>query len=370
MKKKLITLAVAAAFAPALALADVTVYGQAHMSVDSNSGNGTTAGGATQNGTQIASNSSRLGFKGTVDLSDGMKALFQYESGVDLTGKGNGTDGNGGKPSNSIFSNARDSFIGLAGGVGTVMAGRLPLANQYVYDVNFFADQVGDSGNFAVNGNIAGGRVNSAIAYATPEAKGFSGLIAFVPNTQESVGMVQNSVNKQSSYTLRGTYSAGPVFASASYQNIGVAGVATTMLNGAKLTVASVAATYDYGVGKAGLQLTSNGANSQANNGGASTTQNVFTAGASFKVSEAGTVKAQYNKAEATSGANNGGSMIAVGYDHGLNKTTTIYVAIAKVSNDANSSFSATGFGHGGVGNPAVIGSSPSVLSIGEIYAF
>lgn len=380
MKKRLITLAVAAAFAPAMAMADVTVYGQAHLSLDSHSGNGGATATGTQDGMQLTSNSSRLGFKGATELDNGMKALFQYEAGVDA---GGGTGG-------SLVTSTRDTYIGLNGGFGTVLAGRLPLANQYVYDVNFFADQVGDAGNFAITGNIAGGRVSRAVAYASPNMGGVSVLVAFVPNTQESVGAGQAAGNKQSSYTLRGTYSGGPVTAAVSYQSIGVAGVGATpatvanvagvptavpatagFAKDSKLTVTSVSATYDFGAGKAGVQYTRNGSNA-ALTGTESVTQNVITAGASFKVSEAGTVKAQYSKAAAssTSGATNGASMIAVGYDHSMSKTTTLYVALAKVSNDAGASFSASGYGHAGVGSPAVVGNDPQAISVGAVYKF
>ncbi len=359
MKKKLITLAVAAAFAPAMAMAEVTVYGQAHLSLDSHSGNGGTTALGTKDGMQLTSNSSRIGFKGAIPLDGGLQAVYQLEAGVSADG---GTGG-------SLVVSTRDSFIGLAGGFGTVLAGRLPLANQYVYDVNFFADQVGDAGNFAVNGNIAGGRVSRALAYASPNMGGASLLVAVAPNTQESVGAGQAAPNKQSSYTVRGTYSGGPVTAALSYQNIGVAGVAATMLPNAKLTVTSLAATYDFGKGKAGLQYTSNGKNSAANNGGLSVTQNVITAGASYKVSDAGSVKAQYSKAAVSAaGALDGGRMYALGYDHSLNKATTLYVAFAKVSNDAAAAFSASGWGHGGVA--ATAGTSPRAISVGAVYSF
>ena len=83
MNKKLITLAIAAAFAPAVAMADATVYGKVHMSVDSNSGYTTTAT-TKQNGTEIVSNSSRLGVKGSEDLGGGLTALYQLETTVSV----------------------------------------------------------------------------------------------------------------------------------------------------------------------------------------------------------------------------------------------------------------------------------------------
>lgn len=361
MNKKLIAIAVVATMTPAIAMAEVTIYGQAHLSMDSHSGNGGSSATGTQDGMQITSNSSRLGFKGATELSNGMKGLFQYEASVAGDGSGAGT----------IFNGTRDTYIGLGGGFGTILVGRLPLTNQYVYDVNFFADQVGDVGNLAVVGNIVGGRVNRALAYAAPGMGGVSVLAAFVPNTQESVGAGQAAANKQSSFTLRGSYSGGPVSAALSYQSIGVAGVTGTMLKDAKLTVTSVSASYDFGMGTAGVQYTGNGANTQANNGGASTTQNTITAGASFKLSDAGAVKAQFTKTAKSSaaGANDGATMMAVGYDHSMDKSTTVYVAYAKVTNEAGASFSASGWGHSGVGAP-VTGNDPTAISVGMVYKF
>jgi hypothetical protein len=140
----------------------------------------------------------------------------------------------------------------------------------------------------------------------------------------------------------------------------------------AKLTVVSVSASYDFGMGKAGVQYTGNSASAEANNGGASTTQNTITAGASFKVSESGAVKAQITKTAKSSAANatDGATMMAVGYDHSLDKTTTVYVAYAKVTNEAGASFSASGWGHGGVGAPSAAGKDPSAVSVGAVYKF
>ncbi len=146
MNKKIIALAVAAAFS-APAFADVTVYGRAHLSLDSNSGNAaatTTAG--TKNGLNLTSNASRLGFKGTEDLANGLKAVYQLETEVSGTGAASSTNSTG------LFVTQRDTYIGVTSEFGTVLAGRLPLANQYVGDANFFGDKVGDAGNLTAGG--------------------------------------------------------------------------------------------------------------------------------------------------------------------------------------------------------------------------
>jgi len=144
MKHPILTMAVAAGIAmtvsaPAWAL-DLTVYGVGHLSADGIDLDTDSSG-------YVHSNSSRLGFKGSHDLGNGFAVLYQFESGVDLTGRGTG-DGNGGADSDGqLFTRTRDSFVGVQGGFGAVMLGRVGGLNQWLYDYNLFGDQVGDLGN-------------------------------------------------------------------------------------------------------------------------------------------------------------------------------------------------------------------------------
>ena len=94
MNKKLLALAVAAALAPAAAMADsgnVTIYGSLHMSVDSLKGNSSLDGTSNESEMNISSNSSYIGFKGNEDLGNGLKAIWQMETqvGIGDTGSGN-----------------------------------------------------------------------------------------------------------------------------------------------------------------------------------------------------------------------------------------------------------------------------------------
>lgn len=386
MNKKLITLAIAAAFAPAVAMADATVYGKVHMSVDSNSGYTTTAT-TKQNGTEIVSNSSRLGVKGSEDLGGGLTALYQLETTVSV-----------GNDNTNQFGTARDSYVGLAGGFGAMLVGRLPLANQYAYDVNFFADQVGDAGNFvAANGGAS--RVSNAIAYASPAMSGFSALVAYVPNTAQALGVTGQPVGKSGSYTLRGAYAGGPVNVGLSYQVVDAGGVPVAGLIGTNLVAVAAATTpalagataasgddlkntalggtYDFGMAKAGLQYVHSTLSVAA--AGGSVSQNVYTLGGSFNVGSNGAVKAQYSHANAVSGTavlgggtQSGAKMFAVGYDYNFSKRTMGYVAYAKTTNDAASTLTVNNYGHGGsaqTGAPGA-GQDPSALSIGLSHSF
>jgi predicted porin len=78
MKKSLCVMAVlAAATNSAFAQSNVTVYGLVDMGIVNERGG---AAGSVTKVTSGMSNGSRLGFKGTEDLGNGMSALFVLES--------------------------------------------------------------------------------------------------------------------------------------------------------------------------------------------------------------------------------------------------------------------------------------------------
>ena len=113
MQKKLIALAVAGLVSTgAYAQSAVTVYGVADLSFDSVSTSGGVAGAKTGSYTRVSSNSSYIGFKGTEDLGNGLKAVFQFENGV-------------GADTGAMFNSARDTYAGLSGAFGDIKLGTL-----------------------------------------------------------------------------------------------------------------------------------------------------------------------------------------------------------------------------------------------------
>ncbi|MFK7088586.1 porin [Chromobacterium violaceum] len=107
MKKSLIALLVATL--PAAAFADVTIYGKIKGGVEYVD-NGTTKQ------TNIDDLGSRIGFKGSEDLGNGLKTIWQVESGFDIDGSNRQNKG--------TFA-SRESFIGLQSGFGTVRLGNV-----------------------------------------------------------------------------------------------------------------------------------------------------------------------------------------------------------------------------------------------------
>ncbi len=337
-------LAGSALAAPVWAL-DLSVYGVGHLSADSID-NGDKSSG------YLHSNSSRLGFKGDHDLGNGLKLLFQYESGVDLTGHGDG-DGNGGIPNNNgqLFTKARDSFVGATGSFGTVLFGRLPAVNQWLYDYNLFGDQVGDLGN--IWGVNLPGRVNHAAHYRTPDFGGFSLGLSYVPdqgNSSTSAGIV------------KADYGIGGFKIGGAYASVG------TGSGNPKQKATAVTASYGVGIFSVG-----GGAQRESDIGGISgADRSEYTIGASVKIGSAGTVKIQYAKTGNLGGiADSSARQTAIGYDHAVDKATTLYIAYAKTNNDTNAAYSAYDWGHGDQGVPGIIGGkSPAALSVGVVYKF
>lgn len=336
---------VTAVITPVYAL-DLSIYGVGHLSGD-RIDNGTTSS------SYIHSNSSRLGFKGSHDLRSGFSVLFQYESGVDLTGNGTG-DGNGGASSGGqIFTRTRDSFVGLKGGFGTLLVGRVGGLNQWVYDYNLFGDQVGDLGNIW-GGDGLPGRLDSAASYRSPTFGGFSIGLTYSPNQGN---------DERSNAVVKADYATGKLKVGAAYANFG---------NGSGSSdtkVSAITASYDFGAFNLG-----GGWQRETNIGGSSSDadRNKYTVGAAMKVGSSGTIKAQYASAGDLGGTSDTkASQWAVGYDHAWDKNTTIYVAYARTSNGTGASYSAYNYGHGDQGVPGIaLGGDPSVISIGVVYKF
>lgn len=115
MKKTLIALALFSL--PVAASAEVILYGQIKAGAEYYE---ETAGGGERHDLALADFGSRIGFKGSEDLGNGVKAIWQFEQGIHI---GTGTWGVAHLPNGT--PKGRDSFIGLEGGFGRVTAGNV-----------------------------------------------------------------------------------------------------------------------------------------------------------------------------------------------------------------------------------------------------
>lgn len=244
-------------------------------------------------------------------MGNGYAAIFQYESGVDLTGHGTG-DGNDGAGSNGqIFTRARDSFVGVQSPFGSIKLGRLAAFHQWVYDYHLFGDQVGDLGNIWCGKNQPG-RFDSAVQYRTPDFAGFAAAVTSDPSGNQGA-------NDSSAAIVKVDYANGGLKVGAAYASYGQ-GSGTS-----KLKTSALTANYDFGMVNVGggWQRESNA--STGGNAPFNQDTTYYTLGAGVKLGH-GMVKPQYARAANVSAtaATDGGRQCALGYDHAWDKDTTL----------------------------------------------
>ncbi|WP_239363503.1 porin [Snodgrassella communis] len=198
MKKTLIALALTTL--PVAAMAEVVLYGQMKAGYEVNSSK-TTDKDRSPYYNGIADYGSRIGFKGSEDLGNGLKAIWQVESAISL--------GNSDHVSNGWAD--RDSFIGLQHDkFGTVRAGRISNAMNANMDVvdawEYGSDALGLGKFTRTDARYVG------IAYDSPEWAGFNFNVLYSP---------RDNVNGGKRYKEDGIGSGDKYSVGLNYQNSG-----------------------------------------------------------------------------------------------------------------------------------------------------
>lgn len=204
MKKSLIALAVLAASGAAMAQSSVTLYGVADAGVGKIKSGGSDSSNKTEflSGSTMNNGNSRLGVRGTEDLGGGLKAGFNFETGIDL---------DDGSTTKGAFW-ARQANIWLGGNWGTVKLGR-QFTPSYLTTSTF---ELTGTANYSVLANTynyagMGSRANSAFAYVTPDMGGFSAAVAYVTKTDLTASMVAPMAASKAAYDLGLMYNNGPI---------------------------------------------------------------------------------------------------------------------------------------------------------------
>ncbi len=209
--KKLLAIAVAVAFA-APAMADTSVYGKAHVSVNKTSG---------VSGLSVESHSSRIGLKGSNALDNGLTATHKLEFGVDVS------DGGG--------LSSRDTWVGLKGGFGEVRVGRQTTPYSVIDDAVAYP-QRNDHGLHTFT------RANNAIAYINKFGP-IGVAAAYVPDGEaENPGVLAKVGNSDGHTNLIANYTAGPIYAGVGMHD------PDTGSTGTKIVLGYNAANYGVGI--------------------------------------------------------------------------------------------------------------------------
>jgi predicted porin len=220
MKTKLISLAVAAALvAPAAVMAEATLYGKLNMSIDYFDTDGGFDGWAVNKGRlgRGEGRANRIGVKGSEDLGNGLKAIYQVEFGIEMAEENTGPAASGSSDTLSM----RNSYVGLSSGFGTVLVGRHDTPMKLSTGrLDLFADTAGD-----YNGTVGfvDLRVDNAIAYISPNFAGFqfAGAMHAGGGSAATIDLATEDADSiAEAYSLAITYKNGPFYVAAAYEEL------------------------------------------------------------------------------------------------------------------------------------------------------
>ena len=330
MQKKIIALAVAAlASTAAFAQTNVTIYGVADGTFDSiNVDDSMDPLNNKGNYTRVSANSSYLGFKGTEDLGNGLKAVFQYENTI-------------GFDSGAAVNTNRDSYVGLSSAMGTVVLGNLTGPTRALaagLDVNAGATGIG--ANSGIVGKIGGGagpsrfdtRWANTVAYVSPNIAGFSAVGAYVADEDKTA----NSANNTTAVRTTG-YDVGVKWEGAGF----MAGIAYNWYqagNVAQFTSDNIRIGGSYKGAWGGVNLMWEETQTQ---GSVATTnkQQKWGVGGSFNIGKAALIGQYYQALESDNVRDNGAFLAEVGAVYNLSKRSSVRAVYAYLDNESAGSF-------------------------------
>ena len=189
MNKKIVALAVAAAFAiPAAASAQTTLFGQFKYEVgfidDGNDSN-----------LVHSSRGTRLGIRGAEDLGGGLQGIYRFQSGFANVNQG---------LTSTSFNLDEEAWVGLQGGFGRLLVGRSDTAVKNASKpFRAFTDTLADTQNRPFGFQRAEG-----IHYTTPNFGGATVGLTIEPNGNET----------DVYYAANVIYNQGPLFVSAAVE--------------------------------------------------------------------------------------------------------------------------------------------------------
>ncbi len=340
MHKTVIAFAIAGlAAAPAFADSNVTLYGSIDYGYGMRNGDsglkGTNANGCF-NGTsckpkqEFASGVSvpnRLGFKGSEDLGNGTKVIFELEAGFLADDGTNSIGGAGGVVPGTGPVFRRHSWVGLTGEWGTVLGGRVDGARYGVMG-RYDPFEQGGVGNLAsLSGAVTRG--DNAIAYVTPNIEGLYAVLAYTPSL---IGQEHGyNTGDVRDYIIQPNYTQGPLSVTLNYEHLTVHNDPADT----KLNAYTAGVSYDFGVAKVSALYdhvkTSSNASPSCTSGVVCDEAN-WMVGVVVPVTENDKLRAAYDDYTDRSDAQNSCRKFGIGGQHYLSKRTNLYADFATIS--------------------------------------
>ena len=352
MKKSLTALALAGVFASAAQAQTLEMYGIVDMGFVQESGgptgpnSSTLPEGTINKLTSGAQSGTRLGFKGTEDLGNNLKALFVLETGI-AADRGGFNQG----PAPQGLGFARQSFVGLQSDMGTITMGRQysPYFLTMLVGDPFAAGMAGAAQNMLMPGiNI---RMDNAVKYTSPVFSGFSGEAAYGFGEQPGT----NSKSRQLGAYL--SYSAAPVNIRLGYLKKNTDS-ATTSPETRDVTNWILAGNWDVKVAKLFAAFTNN---DEAIYTPIRRKSKDYLVGAQVPFNKH-TFIASYIYKDGDEGMTGNANQLAFGYTYTMSKRTNLYAAWGRINNGTNSALT--------VGNNSDPGYGDKALNLGIRHIF
>jgi predicted porin len=373
-KKSAVAVAVGALFSmPALAqTSGVEIYGRLYpqLSISKSSGATTTeppatfvsdTGGNHERRWSVDTSNSRIGFRGREQLGGGLSTVWQIETRVRFdTGAGN------------VWAGGRNSFLGLAGGFGTVKLGNMDtIYKEYGAQVGSFFGV--SSGNFVSPSAVLSFhglgleddevdtgfhfRAPNSIQYESPEFGGFQVGLQYMPD--EAKGNPGRDFNSNL-LSMGVKYEAGPLYLALAHErhndwldlsanidalalaSTGSSDKATRLSAGYRLTqahkltadIARMEWSDETAAGDASLEKTSWAIGWEARWGGPWRTE------IAYARNNDGSCEVPGGGACSTEGL--GGTMLALGAGYSFSKRTLLFALFARVKNEESALYSNT----------------------------
>ncbi|MBB5273418.1 porin [Quisquiliibacterium transsilvanicum] len=381
MKKSLLAVAVAAAL-PAFA------YAQTNVVLSGNVKTGITqtkySNGVANNGNHTAMNdgSSRFIISGSEDLGGGLKAIFQVDNRFRPDDGGTQSLAGG------------NTFVGLAGGFGTVRLGKLDTYYYFGLDEHGARATALQHSNTSILGYVNGSlgtttvgtantatvarnsRLNNVIRWDSPNFGGLSGGLTYSTGASAGAGAGEGAGmgdgNKGQVWSANIGYAAGPLNVGAAYFDEKVEGYKTFAAGSHEGTQAwRVFGGYNFGMFKVGLVYDEAEVSSV---GGGDVKRGAWSLPVTAKLG-AGTLLFTYSQAmdakyNGSKDSNSGAKMYVVGYDYPLSKRTSVGVSYAVLNNDSNAAYGYfTGAALNNLTSPTA-GQDQKQLHLGVRHAF
>lgn len=354
---------------PVTAPLAIELYGNAHVSLDaiSNGDGEIEVGGETveakKNALLISSNKSYIGLRGREVLRERLALIWQYEQGVDLD------DGE--------WSEGRDSYVGLDGRAGTLLAGRHVTPYRRMTDhLDIFRNTRAD--HSAVLGAVDGvslfnERARNTVYYATPENRRLRFALAYISSRDHDTLPRSRSTADRNGFSTSLVFDSGPLYLGIGWERLGQD--EAVYEDDAEAT--KIALAWDFGQGTK-ASLIWEDADDGSRVGGRKGSREAWYAALSH-VSGNFTWKLAYGMLDDLAHTpDSGAQMIAAGFSWAMSPRTEFYLLGATVLNDDNASYGLQpdhdDRGPDGVATPgipaAAEGENVVTLSAGFIHRF